>query len=324
METYTKCHDTILHGLTPDSFLGDSSHRYFSSNFKRVVHHIDEIKIGHNNILANFSIQWPINWSNKKGISLQPHIGTLDFFLIAVRLAETYFRTVKMMHENQISEMWILEFHCKAGNKCIENSITSCKCQLISEVTEQNETEFILNISISDATIILKILLQAKGIRELSDISQQTFSEHEPYYSACYKEASRDITNIIVNTQEKYVTSKFELKHIDYSIYKGIGSIYMPCITFCDLILACGQLSQILLYQLDDTNRENASNLWLRNIHCVYRKPIKENTNILVKVNKSKIVNLRGSYYNCSDLVFDFNDGDLIAECSSAYQPFAK
>lgn len=49
--------DEILEGLTLDSFLGDSSQRYFSSNFKKVFHDMHEIKIENEKLFAFFSIK---------------------------------------------------------------------------------------------------------------------------------------------------------------------------------------------------------------------------------------------------------------------------
>lgn len=219
--------------------------------------------------------------------------------------------------------MWILEFHCKAGNKCKEKSSILCECLLISEkdISEKNKTEYILEIKIEDTIIVLKTQLSNTDEKMLLDI-EYCGSDSDSYYVEHYKEAIRDMTNIRIQTREKNISANYELKHTGETDYKGIGSDYMPCVTFCDLVLACGQLSQIILYQIDNTTREKASNLWLRNIRCFYRKPIRGSTNISVKVKESKMLRLKGAIYNCSDLVFNFNNGDLIAECSSAYQPF--
>ena len=312
--------DTVLRTLTPDSFLGDSSQRYFSSNFKKVFHHINETKIENGKLLACCSVEWPEDWSHKKGVALQPHIGTLDFFLIASRLAEVYFEKVENLCDNQISNMWISEFHCKAGNKCIEQNTIFCECRLLSK---KNQTEYTLDIKIADAVVVLKTQLPDKIEDTLLEIKRWDDFEQVSYYSAHYKEALRDITNIRIDTSRKNISADFELEHINKSSYKGIGSTYMPCVTFCDLVLVCGQLSQIILYHLDNTTREQASNLWLRNIHCFYKKPIKGKTNISVAIKASKALKLKGANYNCSVLIFNFNNEDLIAECSSAYQPFA-
>lgn len=321
MEVSQKSNDRIFRGLNPDSFLGDSSQRYFGNSFKKITHHIDEIRVENNVLSAGFSIQWPVNWSKKNGISLQPHIGTLDFFLIATILAETYFKTVKNIDKNRLSGMWIKEFCCKAGNKSIEENKSNCKCELISESRTLGQTEFSLKMLIADATVILKILLPNEG-RSVSVIEPVSSCKHASYYSSGYKDAIRDITNIEVDTRCKRVTANYGITHDKNAIYWGMGSMYMPCITFCDLVLVCGQLSQILLYKLDNATRESSSNLLLRNIRCIYSRPISKNTVVSVEVKKTRMVDLKGLLYNCSDLTFNFNDGDLIAECSSAYQPF--
>lgn len=324
MEKLLNCNDEILQDLTLDEYLGDSSQRYFSANYKKTTHYINDVIVKDNILFASVLVQWPADWSKKKGVSLLPHIGTLDFFTISTILAETYFRNVKNSYEHQIREMWIFEFHCKVGNQCIEENRSICKCELASEISKEKQTEFNLKISIANAKVELKILLPNKNKEIFSKIRQQAISEGDSYYYDCYKNASRIITNIKVYTLSKCITASFVLKHANNSIYNGLGSAYMPCVTLCDLVLVCGQLSQIILYQLDNTTREEASNLWLRNIKCVYTSPIKEKSEVSVKLKDSRKVNLKDRIYNCSDLIFNFNDGNLIAECSAAYQPHEK
>jgi hypothetical protein len=235
MEIIQKSDDGIIQVSTPDSLLGDSSQRYFGSNFKKITHLIDEMKVEKGDLVARCSIQWPESWSKKKDVSLHPHIGTLDFFLIASMLTEAFFKVIGKMDDSQIRGMWISEFHCKVGNKCIESNTHNCKCQLISEILNSTakQTEFILETSIAGAKVVLKVLAPDRNEKYSFD------SKQESYYSSCYKEASRDITNIRICPAKKSIVADYKLMHANNFSCNGIGSVHIPCITFCDLVLVC-------------------------------------------------------------------------------------
>lgn len=319
MDITSFSNESTIFGPDPEFFLGESSTRYFSANFKKINHNLQNVRIDQDQLLADFEIEWPEIWATKKGVSLKPHIGTLDFFLTSIQLVETYLFIVKNKEKSQINNMWISEFSCKAGRECIEKKLFPCECQLLSEVSTNNQTTFVFEIKICTAKIVLTILSSPK---ETSFCNKKisAFYDMKSYYSLNYKYAFRNITNIYLNLQQSFISADFELVHYNDIFYNGIGCNHMPCITFCDLVLAAGQLSQILLFRLNNITREEASNLWLRNIRCLYKSPITDKTNVVVKIKKTREIPLKGAVYNCTDLIFDFNNGSLTAECGSAYQ----
>jgi Pseudomonas avirulence D protein (AvrD). len=303
----------------PESYLGTSSKRYFSDGYKDIQHDFDNIRIEEEKLCANLVLKWPEKWSEKKGISITPHIGTLDFFLASTILVEQYFQAMDKEFVKIISKMWIAEFTCRTGNKCLEQQSTPCVCRLLSTKEINGKIHYSFEVLISTTTVCIKIIspYNSTSTSFASIFAIQTNS----YYFDQYKNAERRISDINVQVSKKSISARYELIHTRNSSFYGLGSSYMPCLTFCDLVLSAGQLTQILLYNMDNTSREESSNLWMRKIHCIYNKPITTDTQMSVFVNKTNMVKMKTGIYNCSDLTFDFSNGDLIAHCSSAYQP---
>jgi len=90
-----------------DYFLGSSSKRYLSSGFKRIEHSIENISIEEDCLFADLFINWPKDWSEKKGGQIKPHVGTLDYFLFSERLVEVYMKLVehKKIYKKSIKDV---------------------------------------------------------------------------------------------------------------------------------------------------------------------------------------------------------------------------
>lgn len=307
----------------PDDFLGSSSNRYFSSGFKKTEHTVRNAIVENGILFAELEIRWPQKWAEKEGVLMKPHFGSLDFFLFSVYLVEMYLISVERRNGNDINNAWISGFSFKTGANCIENDYVPASCKLVSSSSGNGQVSHIFEIRICGTVVHLTILLPENS-DEITPDTRDLHPVESSYYYSGYKQTSRDIQNIVVDTAQNKITAKYKLENDINAVYEGLGNSQMPCITFCDLVLAGGQLSQILLFAKDNTTRERASNLWLRKIHSTNIRPIRGEVDIEATVNSSKIISIKDSHYNCADVTIRFNNEDLVAECSFAYQPFVK
>jgi avirulence D protein (AvrD) len=92
---------------TIDELLGDSHTRFFGSGFRRVRHAIVNVEISPQGrgVSAVARIAYPAAWSTKKDRELQPHLRTLDAFIIGVQLCEAYIRTVYGLGDNAVERI---------------------------------------------------------------------------------------------------------------------------------------------------------------------------------------------------------------------------
>lgn len=304
-----------------DCYLGPSEKRYFGENYKRISHNISGLKVINDRISGNLRIDWPNCWSEKGGMNLQPHIGTLDFFVIAFRFVELHLHNVENIDFEEMNNMWISEIVCHS-NKCIEKNNIVCCCSMLSSLCHEDIIIYEYEILIDIIKVRLKISHNnTKKNSSLLRVQPYCSTHNESFFIDGYKSYRLNLKNISLNLDELYIHAYVESNLFETAKkYNGVTQFYMPCFTYCDLIIAAGQLSQILIFKVNCTTREKSGNLWMRQIKCKYKTPIRNDTFLKVNILGSKVINLRGEYYNAVDLYFDFNDGDLIAECKAAYK----
>jgi hypothetical protein len=105
----------------PDYFLGPSEKRYFGSTYKKTEHIITNLIVRGNRLYGDLIVQWPQVWSQKGGGYLTPHVGTLDFFVVATRFVEHHMGMVDDRSTEHIERTWMSNFFCKAGSRFIES-----------------------------------------------------------------------------------------------------------------------------------------------------------------------------------------------------------
>lgn len=314
--------------------LGNAEQRYFGSGYKNTTHIFENFRILNNSLIADLNIKWKTVWARKNGKPIIPHVSSLDFYIVATLLTEHYLKLLGNIKNVCVNKIWVEEFYCKAASQSIDDSLLTCSCLKTSQQKHDNVIVYSFLIKIQNVTANLKVrqvlckdrIRKCKSICNNSPINQNTnnylylgnrFNYHDTYY----KQLDRIILNIEVYIDERKVCSDIVLENWTYpDQITGIGTSEMPCLTFGDLILLAGQLSQILIYQLDNITRDNATNLWLREIRGIHKYPVNPKTKACVSIISSNTLSVKGKCYNDLRLKFDFNNGDLVAECKAAYE----
>jgi hypothetical protein len=327
--------NTMIYLDSPDHFLGPSQNRYFGEGYRKTKHQITNLQIRDKLLIAKLSVKWPPVWSQKKGQIISPHIGSLDFFIVSELLIERYIRIIDNIKDPCIEKMWISNFSCKAGNQAIEHRTIPCSCIKLSQKEENNTLAHLYKIRINNVCALLtvrqqicrknnrKCLSSCNGLATI--ILDKINKTHElnklSYYNSIYKKFDRSIRHIEIYKDENRIKASVNLLNLGKSnVFGGIGKEYLPSITFCDLILVAGQLSQILLFNLEGIERDDAKNLWLRSIDCTSKNTIGNTASVEVLVCSSEILCIDRKYYRNVVLEFNFNGGDLFAKCKAAYQ----
>lgn len=316
-----------------ESFLGSRKKRYFSSNYKKINCDIDGLIIHSNSLSGNLTIVWPEIWSEKNSGLRKPHLGSLELYVIAVRLVERYLGIIDNLKKECLERVWVNNFIPKVGQAIEDCLELSCKCTKLSQNQVGNRIDCLFEVKIGKASVKLAInydvckekpcLAACVGnscisIQKLLNAKEQ---EEHSFYTIGYKIPMHKITNIIVDKTARDIRADIELVNIEMSpFFNGLSKTFQPCLTFCDIILITGQLAQILLFSLDNVDREKAGNLWMRSADCKYFTPIKEDTNVKISIKDSSILQTGGIDYRMATLLLDFNDGDSLSECKFAYQ----
>lgn len=325
--------ENIICYPSPEEFLGANSKRYFSSNYKRITHEITNLIIQDHVLIGRLNIKWPNLWAEKAGKKLKPHVGSLEFYVIAVQFVEHYMTIVDNVRKDCVKKIWVEDFISKAGSEAVEESSDiACKCKKLSQTYNEGVVRSSFVIEIGKATVKLTIryetCIERKCLSSCNNSSCVSIdsilavkNSHLSYYDLGYKVPMHKITNIEVNKESESIIADVELINSELaSNFVGISSLFQPCFTYCDIILITGQLSQILLFTLDNLTRENASNLWMRSVDCKYYNPIIGTARFKLCVKEFKKINTAGRDYRTTTLFLDFGDGNMTSICKFAYQ----
>lgn len=324
----------LLHYDSPEIFLGNNKKRYFSSNYKKIKYDIHELMIYQNILVGSLNLDWPNLWAEKGGKKLKPHLGSLEFYVIAVRFVEYYILIIDNMKKCCLNKIWVKDFVSKAGNEAVESdSDIRCQCRKLSQTREGQKITSRFEIKIGKASVTISTEYDTcdekpcfSSCNDSAHVSVESIIKAKEYkysyYDLGYKIPMHKISNIIINRNEQHITADVEAINSELSSdFSGIGNAFQPYITYCDIIPITGQLSQMLLFSLDNLTRENASNLWMRSVDCKYHTPITDIAKVKLSVKDSKKIRVSDDqYYRAVTLYLDLDDEKMTSICKFAYQ----
>ncbi|GHU38273.1 hypothetical protein FACS1894193_12290 [Bacilli bacterium] len=301
-----------------DDILGDKATRYFGSGYKQVTYDILEITFADDIISATTTIHYPLSWSKKDNkTELVPHLSTIDATYIGLQLSESFLTQQFSLELVSRNELFIKSLHLKAKNGVLEN-LNQIACKIVHSVSSgvlydchkfsgqignivfYSEIEMPTNLNASKTFLshqfrdVAEILGNPKA-RYFGDIYRQT--QHT------IKNIETDCDNLISKAEIEVSNQIFDLKH------HGLDASYLSDITpsVLDCIIAIAQLSQVLLYEMDDLNRKSSQTLWMRQIK-IERKRIGQEISkaSLINVEKSKVVRIKEGKWRMVDLAGTF------------------
>jgi hypothetical protein len=227
------------------------------------------------------AITWPLNWAKKNECILKPHLGTAEYFAISATMSELLLSLTYNLTEKDISKAWIREFKIKTrANNEVDNSQIEVVTVLRSSAADKN--------SLNGFVSCFDILINKMEITICIDHNEsETFTSFpylkyasllnklsNSYYNVGYKNQEHTITNICVIPENKQISADISIKSTKIDETNSLGGFYYPAIVITDFVLTSCQVTQILLYCLDNLKRDNANNLWLRELSVSYPKPM--------------------------------------------------
>ena len=98
------------------------------------------------------------------------------------------------------------------------------------------------------------------------ELVTRTLNNSESYYDAGYKLTSVDIGNIFLNLETRTIAANSLLSHFGPVSEHGLGMQHHKSLTFVEYLSIAGQLTQMLLYKLENITREESNNMWVRSL----------------------------------------------------------
>ncbi len=263
-------------------FLGKRKGRYFTEGYKNTKFDLTNFVFNENKFHSSVEVYWKSAFGEKRGKEISPHIGTLEYLSISTILSQFLLIGYYGLSYKDIQRSFLRRFKMKTK----ANRNNSSKKETTTEITNTN----ILNkrdniylskikVNIGNVNIFLEIEhpLMQTGIDRQTELAILLARMNKQYYKHGYRFGSYDISNINMNLYEKVINSKININRQDKGLhYEGIGMTHNSIYSMCDFIPIIGQLTQVLLYNLDKLKREETNNMWLRYIDLECDKPIRE------------------------------------------------
>lgn len=307
-----------------DEVLGDAADRFFASGFSRVRHSIGELRVGAGacgamGVAAKASLSYPEDWSKKRDVMpLRPHLSTVDAFVIGVQLAEAFaVHTIGVPVEAR-EWLWVKRCEFRSGTAAQEDLASFDVGATLTAITP-TETPLGLSYAASfDCTIgAIKLSLQLEvprpqmsfGTLEFATIDDALGDATSRFYGDGYKNRRHRIDKLDLSagdhiTASVTVDSGMELR------YQDVESQYCPSVSMLDCILAQAQITQVLMYALDDVRRQDSNTLWMRRVVLQSRSPVRPAELPFVAsatVTKSRLMTMNGAAWRSADFVGDFH-----------------
>ena len=321
-----------------DEILGLGNKRYFGAGYKQVKHDLCNIHIDpqSNSFSAEISIYYPSNWSNKETAKeLKPHLSTIDAYIISSQLVEAYINYCQLLSGSEVKNSWIRKLSIKAGKSSV-NDLKNIPLEgqyknTIPSINSLNGNISTFSIFLAGFSISLE--LDHSPMKEINNLSTGYFYSIDDiidfrktsYYGGQYKNLRHEIM-INESNSELLRADIGIIKEPAYLAHDNLGSKYALYYNPLDILISCAQLCQVLMYKIDNLDRSNTKNLWMRSITVNCPKPLlKEGTlPITVRIDKSRKFNKAGSEWRTAELSgMTYLDNKCYLEASVAHEVLA-
>lgn len=296
-----------------DEILGNKASRYFGNGYKNVHYDILNLLVENDAITAVTTIHYPLAWSKKDTeTDLVPHLSTIDATYIGLQLSEVFLTLQFDLDTLARNQLFIKTLHLKAKQGVLED-LNKVVCKVIHFVVSGTSYDcHQFRGQIGNIEFYSEIEMRTYPSTNLLSKSFETVSEilgnpKERYFGILYKQTQHSITNI--ETDGDLLVSKAEIvvknEIFDSNNHQGLDTAHLSNLTpsVLDCIVAIAQLSQVLIYEMDDVNRKNSNTLWMRKVKIDRKRvtqPIFQPSSI--KVEKTKVVKMRQEKWRMVDL----------------------
>ncbi|MCL2073703.1 MAG: AvrD family protein [Marinilabiliaceae bacterium] len=287
-----------------EEILGPKEQRYCSEGFKNVNFSFSDMVIKGGSLEAKVHVDFSKKWSSKNNENLKPHLGTTEYFNIAVIMSELLLLSQFELDDVSISKSWVSYLKMKT-KPAGENSLIQ-NVKLDYDGTFEKKSGYgtsYFNISIGHMTIMLGIDHEIKKPRIepfYVDFSFFIKNLEKHFYKTGYKECETEIRDVELDLYAQTIQSNVIYKKSPHKHF-GISSVYST-MNVANFVLVAGQLMQVLLYGLEGIRRDQSKNFWLRGLEINFDKPVSSlNNTATICCQTFKELILRGEKWRVVD-----------------------
>jgi hypothetical protein len=310
-----------------EDILGPADSRYFSQGFKNIDFRFEEVKSAGESMSMIVHVEWASQWAAKKNKLVAPHLGTAEFFAISTVASEVLLESAFNLDSLDRSISWVRSFDLKT-QPCGESQQ---RLPVFAEVKKTYPSNYSINSMISEVEINIGPIITRLSIdhppvcqkREASySLAPESISQalEQSFMARGYKTHEHKITNVLPDLELQQITASVSTSNIDTKgKFNGLCSGFNPCFHITDFVMVSGQMTQVLLYMMDNLHREDTHNMWLREIHIRYPNPtLNHEIQARISFTENKKLVLKNKLWRSVSLFAEF--GGLSADIKVAHQ----
>ncbi|MGK8507400.1 AvrD family protein [Nocardia asiatica] len=250
-----------------DAVLGHRDGRFFGEGYKRITHRVFDITLDRGaqdlpRLTATAGVHYPLDWSRKSTRVLVPHVSSIDCAIFGYRLLEVILRECYGLTDSEIRSCWVPFVQFSSGTLATE-SLAEFSISATVVAVEGNTISITgaLGGGMSlEATVALPVT--PPPWRPERRIVHETGRGY--FHSGVYTRGQY-LGNVVVSDGHRRARADFTLAQPDSAgPWHGVADAYQPSVTLVDATVILAQLSQVVLYELDNIARKDSETLWMR------------------------------------------------------------
>ena len=268
---------------TVDEILGDPGSRYFGGGYRSVQQRVFDVRLDTRNRTAHALAQvtYPKSWSTRNDRELKPHLSSIDGFVIASQLVESYLREAYGLDDGSARDAWIRHCTIKSGSApTLELERIPVALALVATQADPGtlcgfRSDFRVKVgSLSVELSLDHSLFVARKVNvAFADVSACLGEGEQRYLAGGYKRTNVEVTQISLSSAHDHARARFRFGYASDNGRDGLSGSYLPCISIPDALVGTAQLAQAVLYRRDDLTRATSGNMWMRKISVTIAQP---------------------------------------------------
>ncbi|ENM5917135.1 syringolide biosynthetic protein AvrD1 [Vibrio mimicus] len=257
---------------TIDDILGPAEQRYFGEGYKRTQYQCS-IHYQEKHAQGLISVSYKNDWSKKKTKERKPHLSTIDAFLIAGQISYGLIKRSFHLSKDQMAQSWIRNISIKAGAEALENldSVIVNATLVNSEPSIDSMFGMLSRVKTTlDSMEVEVIIDHSIGKLNFCELSSE---DNDEYFSDDFRLRRCQLENNTFSDSVCAVSSELVFQCPEKQSVGAMGQ-YPNALMMVDWLTCFAQLAQLIMYRLDNLDRSNTHNLWMRSVSVSTPYPI--------------------------------------------------
>lgn len=309
-----------------DDYLGPSGSRFFGSGYRRVRYRIRDIVTDDTErcprwIRAKAGVFYPPDWSTKSaGVTLRPHLSTIDALILAVRMSEFALIEAYDLTEQQRRTAWLRRVDIKAGSAPVEDDLDELIVETSWPKASSGSDSSDAYVSSFDCRIgNMKVRCEIQhAIGTSKSPDEPVGSGDLELYGEGYRHRQQCIKDITADMRSQRAEAVATVKHIEEA---EAPSGVLGSVSIIDGFVISLQMGQMLLYELDAVQRTQSNTLWMRQTMITTATPSRSFTSafaVKTELTDSRILEARDRVWRAATIVG--NCQGVHVRCDVAHQ----